>query len=63
LVSGEFNNYPYIEKSDFVVGSGGQGLLERLAVGRPSLAVIASDNQKDQAAYMEKLIATEVLEK
>ena len=63
LVSEEFNNYPYIEKSDFFVGSGGQELLERLAVGRPHLAVIVSDNQKDQAAYMGKLVATEVLEK
>jgi spore coat polysaccharide biosynthesis predicted glycosyltransferase SpsG len=62
LVKGQFDTYCQIEESNFVIGAGGQGLLERMAIGRPSLTIVASNNQKDQARYMGEHGATEVIE-
>jgi spore coat polysaccharide biosynthesis predicted glycosyltransferase SpsG len=45
-------------KSDVVIGSGGISLLERMAVGRPSVTVVTAHNQIQQAQWAETIGAT-----
>ena len=45
-------------KSDVVIGTGGIGLLERMAVGRPSVTVVTAGNQIQQAKWAEEIGGT-----
>jgi spore coat polysaccharide biosynthesis predicted glycosyltransferase SpsG len=44
--------------ADLVMGAGGMSLLERMALGKPSITFIAADNQKKQVEWAESLGAT-----
>lgn len=48
--------------ADLVVTAGGQTLLEAAALGTPSIAVVAAENQRQQALRLAELGATRVLE-
>jgi len=45
-------------KADLVIGAGGVSLLERMALGKPSITFVVSDNQKKQAEWAQSLGAT-----
>ena len=44
----------YLNRADFVIGSGGVGLLERVAIGIPSITVLSAQNQFNQIQLLEK---------
>jgi len=44
--------------ADLVMGAGGMSLLERMALGKPSITFVAADNQKKQAEWADSLGAT-----
>ena len=50
--------YDLLMQSDMVIGTGGVSLLERMAIGRPSVTIIAAENQRNQAEWSEKVGAT-----
>jgi spore coat polysaccharide biosynthesis predicted glycosyltransferase SpsG len=50
--------YDLLMQSDIVIGTGGVSLLERMAIGRPSVTIIAAENQRNQAEWSEKVGAT-----
>lgn len=60
LAIGEYGAHQHISWSDFVIGAGGQNLVERIALGRPSITVVTADNQKGQVVYFERIGATKV---
>ena len=63
IVTNSVNTYSYISQADFVVGTGGQGLLERMALGVPSVTLVSSRNQIDQSHFMADRGATEIIDK
>jgi len=50
--------FPLLLEADFVIGTGGIGLLERMAVGKPSVTVVTAGNQIRQTIWAEKIGAT-----
>jgi len=50
--------YDLLIQSDMVIGAGGVSLLERMSLGRPSVTIVAADNQRKQCAWSEKFGAT-----
>ena len=53
-----FGLYELNSKSDLIIGSGGVGLLERMALGKPSITFAASDNQVEQVKWAQSIGAT-----
>ena len=47
-----------MKKTDMVIGAGGVSLLERMALGKPSVTIIAAENQRNQADWAETIGAT-----
>lgn len=45
-------------KSDIVIGAGGVSLLERMSLGKPSVTIIAVENQRNQAIWSKNSGAT-----
>jgi len=50
--------YDLLVKSDMVIGSGGVSLLERMSIGKPSVTIIAAENQRNQVVWCENSGAT-----
>ncbi len=50
--------YELLAKADMVIGSGGVSLLERMALGKPSVTIITAENQRNQAEWSENNGAT-----
>lgn len=50
--------YDLISNSDLVIGAGGVSLLERMALGKPSITFIVADNQEAQVKWAESFGAT-----
>lgn len=44
----------YLNKADIVIGSGGVGLLERVAIGVPSITILSAQNQLNQIQLLKK---------
>ena len=50
--------YDLLTQSDMVVGAGGVSLLERMALGKPSVTIITAENQRNQVIWCENSGAT-----
>ena len=62
VATNAIDTFHYLARSDLVIGTGGQGLIERMALGIPSVTLVASENQLDQAKFMAGHGATEVID-
>ncbi len=54
--------YDLLIQTDMVIGTGGVSLLERMALGRPSVTIIAVENQRNQSVWFENYGATIVVD-
>ena len=50
--------YDLLLQSNMVIGTGGVSLLERMALGKPSVTIVAAENQRSQAKWAENAGAT-----
>ena len=51
----DINNIQYyLGKTDFIIGSGGIGLLERVKIGIPSITILSARNQLNQTKILEE---------
>ena len=50
--------YDLLIEVDMVIGTGGVSLLERMAIGIPSITIISSENQRKQTEWSEGIGAT-----
>ncbi len=50
--------YDLLIQSDIVIGAGGVSLLERMALGKPSITIVAVENQRNQSVWSENSGAT-----
>ena len=62
LITGETDTSEWLKTADLVIGLGGVSLLERLALGRPSLTIGGIPNQKYQIDTLVEAGATTLLE-
>ncbi len=56
-------SYNLIFNSDFIIGGGGQGLSERLAIGCPSITITLADNQREQVNWISRKGGTVAVER
>jgi UDP-2,4-diacetamido-2,4,6-trideoxy-beta-L-altropyranose hydrolase len=55
------NLFKILMESDIIIGTGGVSLLERMALGIPSVTIVASENQKFQSEWGANIGATIVV--
>jgi UDP-2,4-diacetamido-2,4,6-trideoxy-beta-L-altropyranose hydrolase len=58
IVLDSYGLHDLLVQSDMVVGTGGVSLLERMALGKPSVTIIAAENQRNQVIWCESFGAT-----
>jgi UDP-2,4-diacetamido-2,4,6-trideoxy-beta-L-altropyranose hydrolase len=58
LVLDSDNLHDLVSKSDMIIGTGGVSLLERMALGKPSVTIIAAENQRNQVEWSKSIGAT-----
>ncbi len=50
--------YNLLMQADMIIGAGGVSLLERMALGKPSVTIVAVENQRNQVVWCEDAGAT-----
>jgi len=63
IVRNAIDTFDHLVRADLVIGSGGQGLIERVALGVPSLTLAAAENQLGQATYIAGQGATYLIDR